>query len=76
MQKEVQRKKCLHVAKYPVGLHKLVKYFERQCLDELVQDFENQFMLHKGRGKAKANVVDIFSMGGSGKTTLAKELFN
>ncbi|GLJ05878.1 hypothetical protein SUGI_0027100 [Cryptomeria japonica] len=38
-------------------------------LDELVEDFERQTT-------EKGNVVGIFAMGGSGKTTLAKELFN
>lgn len=70
VEKEVQRMKRLHVAKYPVGLNKLVKDFERRCLDELVQDFESQC------GAKKANVVGIFGMGGVGKTTLSKELFN
>ncbi|GLJ33559.1 hypothetical protein SUGI_0674830 [Cryptomeria japonica] len=70
VEKEVQRTKRLHVAKYPVGLHKLVKDFERRCLDDLVQDFESQC------GTKKANVVGIFGTGGVGKTTLSKELFN
>ncbi|GLJ33560.1 hypothetical protein SUGI_0674840 [Cryptomeria japonica] len=70
VEKEVQRTKRLLVAKYPVGLNKLVKDFERRCLDELVQDFESQC------GTKKANVVGIFGMGGVGKTTLSKELFN
>ncbi|GLJ05883.1 hypothetical protein SUGI_0027160 [Cryptomeria japonica] len=38
-------------------------------LDELVEDFERQTT-------EKGNIVGIFAMGGSGKTTLAKELFN
>ncbi|XP_057833747.2 disease resistance protein Roq1 [Cryptomeria japonica] len=40
-------------------------------LDELVEDFERQVALAE-----KQNIVGIFAMGGSGKTTLAKELFN
>ncbi|GLJ33648.1 hypothetical protein SUGI_0676500 [Cryptomeria japonica] len=40
VQKEVQRMRCLHVAKYPVGLPKLVQHFEKQCIDKRVQDFE------------------------------------
>ncbi|XP_057836186.1 disease resistance protein L6 isoform X2 [Cryptomeria japonica] len=38
-------------------------------LDELVEDFERQV-------KGKGNIVGIFAMGGSGKTTLAKEFCN
>ncbi|GLJ06486.1 hypothetical protein SUGI_0040280 [Cryptomeria japonica] len=74
VQNEVQRRTRLHVAQYPMGLNNLVKDFERRCLDEVVQDFENQFKLNKRRDEVK--VVGIFAMGGSGKTTLAKELFN
>ncbi|XP_057817412.2 disease resistance protein Roq1-like isoform X1 [Cryptomeria japonica] len=71
VQKEVQRKTPLQVAQYPVALNNLVNDFERHCLEELVQDFESQCWL---RDKAKA--VGIFGMGGAGKTTLVKELFN
>ncbi|GLJ33335.1 hypothetical protein SUGI_0670650 [Cryptomeria japonica] len=75
VEKEVQSSKRLHVAKYPVGLHNLVTEFERRCLGDLVQDFESQCIMKKG-AKGKANVVGIFGMGGIGKTTLSKELFN
>ncbi|GLJ33336.1 hypothetical protein SUGI_0670680, partial [Cryptomeria japonica] len=75
VEKEVQRKKLLYVAKYPVGLHKFVRDFERQCLSELVQDFESQCRVKKA-AKGKTNLVGIFGMGGVGKTTLCKELFN
>ncbi|GLJ33351.1 hypothetical protein SUGI_0670920 [Cryptomeria japonica] len=74
VQKEVQRKNSLHVATHPVGLNNLAEDFERRCLDELVQDFENQCRLEEGNYNSK--IVGIFGMGGSGKTTLAKELFN
>ncbi|GLJ06479.1 hypothetical protein SUGI_0040160 [Cryptomeria japonica] len=64
VQKEVQRKTHPHVAEYPVGLNNLVKDLERRCLQELVQDFENQCGLKKRKDKVK--VVGIFGMGGSG----------
>ncbi|GLJ58482.1 hypothetical protein SUGI_1453070 [Cryptomeria japonica] len=74
VQKELERKRYLHVATHPVGLNNLVKDFEMRCLEELAQDFENQCGLKEGKHSAK--VVGIFGMGGSGKTTLSKELFN
>lgn len=75
LQKEIERKKVLYVAKYPVGLNKLVKYFKSRCLNELVQDFDSQCKMNKSN-QGKAQIVGIFGMGGVGKTTLSKELFN
>ncbi|GLJ34634.1 hypothetical protein SUGI_0696630 [Cryptomeria japonica] len=75
VRREVERIKPLHVAKHPVALDKLVQDFERRCLYNLVQDFE----IHCGRNReeaGKAKMVGIFGMGGVGKTTLSKELFN
>ncbi|XP_057844516.1 TMV resistance protein N isoform X1 [Cryptomeria japonica] len=61
----VQKEKSnvsLVVAKHPVGL------------DEAVEDFENTLQL--AQGHQDVQIVGIWGMGGSGKTTLAKELYN
>ncbi|XP_059068378.1 disease resistance protein Roq1-like [Cryptomeria japonica] len=59
--KEVKKTHLLEVAKSPVGLNELVEDCERKCcLNE----------------KKRGNILGIFEMGGSRKTTLAKELYN
>ncbi|GLJ58078.1 hypothetical protein SUGI_1414870 [Cryptomeria japonica] len=53
VQKELERKRYLHIATHPLGLNNLVKDFEMRCLEELAQDFENQCGLKEGKHSAK-----------------------
>ncbi|KAH9291159.1 hypothetical protein KI387_043651, partial [Taxus chinensis] len=59
--REVQLRKPLYVAKYPVGLDEIVADFDAHCLQ---------------KGEEEAKIIGIFGTRGSGKTTLASELFD
>ena len=58
------KKTPLNVAKYPTGF------------DEKVRDFEKQVLLRHQQSGKKCQVLGIIGLGGAGKTTLVKELFN
>ncbi|KAH9289050.1 hypothetical protein KI387_033167, partial [Taxus chinensis] len=62
--REVRQKMPLYVAKYPVGLDEIVAKFDAYC----------QQKGEKVTGNVK--IIGIFGTRGSGKTTLASELFN
>ncbi|XP_057846568.2 disease resistance protein Roq1 [Cryptomeria japonica] len=77
--KEIEKKKHLKIAKIPLPFDEIVEEEKRQRLDvakypigleEIVKDFETEFK------QDKTTVIGIYGMAGSGKTTLAKQLFN
>ncbi|GLJ55687.1 hypothetical protein SUGI_1196140 [Cryptomeria japonica] len=61
VRREVEKTRTLEVARYPTGIEELVEDFERTCWKKMDK---------------KDKVIGVYGMGGSGKNTLVKELFN
>ncbi|KAH9289162.1 hypothetical protein KI387_033279, partial [Taxus chinensis] len=64
VEKEVKKRRPIHVVENPVGLSECMQYFQTHCFNSRLEE------------NFTGKTAGIYGLGGSGKTTLATALFN